>query len=346
MLPRRASACATRSNSSARLGSPVSESWNARWLSSWRLWRSPLAIALKESATWLSSLNESSSTRWARSPLPSRRAELLSAASGRRIEATSRRATSSVMIEREREGDHDPDQLRALIRADPRRCLARIVATTSSGEQFGRGVEAAEAGAGARTSARGVPRRATSGSTDGELALTASESSHPVQRGQVGARAGERCPHARRDRPPPSARAGARVLGDLDRGLEMRGGRDAAWRRAGGARVLLSSRCWALMPAAATISGGAGPARARAAARPTASEDGRNEGAHVPSSPWGRSLSVPEVQPAAAQARRSGAGVDRLRVVRGVPAVGPDLEVQVRARRVAGQPALANTWPA
>jgi len=96
--PPRASACVMRSNSRARLARPVSASCNVRWLSSSRLCRSPAAIALKESATWLSSVNDASSTRWARSPLPRRRAELRRSASGRRIDAINRRATSSVMM--------------------------------------------------------------------------------------------------------------------------------------------------------------------------------------------------------------------------------------------------------
>ena len=117
--PRRASAWAMRSNSSARLGRPVSESWKARWLSSWRLWRSRVAIALKESATWLSSLNESSSTRWARSPLPSRRAERLSVSERSPDRPDQPACDEQRDDQRAREREQDPGQQRALPRAIP-----------------------------------------------------------------------------------------------------------------------------------------------------------------------------------------------------------------------------------
>ena len=249
-----------RSNNSARLGRPVSESWNARWLSSWRLCRSRVAIALKESATWLSSVNESSSTRWARSPLPRRRAEPLSAASGRRIDTTSRRATSSVMSSVIAKAMTIPiscDRCSARSRA----WSSRIVATTSSVSCAVAASRRPRPALRAPRSARPVSRPETSGSSD---ANSRSTSRSPARD------PGSRCSAARSER----ARASAACTRDVTAASAVAGARRATssatstdtWRcaatatRSAAARpaacVSLSSRCWAVIPTAATISEG------------------------------------------------------------------------------------------
>ena len=335
--PRRASACSTRSNSSARLGSPVSESWNARWLSSWRLWRSGSAIALKESATSLSSLNESSSTRWARSPLPRRRAERLRVASGRRIEATSRRASSIAMSTVSAKAI----TIRTSCERCPvpsRRAWTRIVATTSSASRavaVSRRLRPAPA---APTSAPGVRERCHEALGRRELAPDRTRPSHPAQGVQVGARAGERARTRGAIASPPPR--GARRARSSATSTEAWRFATAATRVAvvrADARVLLSS---ALLGADA---GCGDDQRGDQDQREPEQQPGRKR---ARAGKRGRTLFPrplrTRLERLGGSARGGGPGpevrprVDRLRRVGRVPAVGPDLEVQVRARGVAG----------